>query len=280
MGEDKTDGTAFQRINCYSSSNLVEWSYVGALLSRTSSGDLGPNRIVERPKIVYNKSTKKYVLWMHIDNSSYSEAKAGVATSDSICGTYTYRGSVNPLGFQSRDMGVFIDDDDKGYLLTEDRQNGLRIDLLSDDYLSVKSSTYVWAEKIESPALIKKNGMYYMFGSHLTGWDANDNVYSTATKLSGPWSSWNTFARVGSKTYQSQTSFVLPVGDNFMYMGDRWVSSNLMASTYIWLPLKVDGKNVTMDDMVNWVMDASSGSMVRKNFIMQTITATPSLMIP
>lgn len=66
------------------------------------------------------------------------------------------------------------------------RKNGLRINLLSDDYLTVKSSTYQWKEKIESPAMIKKNGVYFMFGSKLTGWDPNDNVYSTATKISGP----------------------------------------------------------------------------------------------
>lgn len=120
IGEDKTDGSAFQNINCYSSTDLVSWTYVGALLSQTSSGDLGPNRVVERPKVLYNSSTKKYVLWMHIDDSSYAEAKVGVATGDSVCGKYTYLGSWQPLGYQSRDVGVFQDDDGSAYLLTED----------------------------------------------------------------------------------------------------------------------------------------------------------------
>lgn len=120
IGEDKTDGSAFQNINCYSSTDLVSWKYVGALLSQTSSGDLGPNRVVERPKVLYNSSTKKYVLWMHIDDSSYAEAKVGVATGDSVCGKYTYQGSWQPLGYQSRDIGVFQDDNGSAYLLTED----------------------------------------------------------------------------------------------------------------------------------------------------------------
>jgi hypothetical protein len=241
----------------------VEWSYVGALLSRTSSGDLGPNRVVERPKVVYNKATKKYVLWMHIDSSDYGEAKAGVATSDSVCGKFEYKGSSRPLGFESRDQGVFVDEDDKAYLLTEDRKNGLRIDLLSDDYLTVKSSVYTWKEKYEAPAVIKKNGVYFMFASKLTGWNTNDNVYSTATKLSGPWSGWKIFADSGSNTYNSQTTFVLPVGSGAMYLGDRWVSDNLMRSTYIWLPLKLEGTTASMKNAVNWVVDAKSGSMVR-----------------
>lgn len=120
IGEDKTDGSAFQNINCYSSANLVEWTYVNALLSLTSSGDLGPSRVVERPKVIYNDDTETYVMYLHIDSSSYGEAKVGVATSDSVCGDYTYHGSFQPLGFQSRDIGLFKDDDGSAYLLTED----------------------------------------------------------------------------------------------------------------------------------------------------------------
>ncbi|KAH7131890.1 galactan 1,3-beta-galactosidase [Dendryphion nanum] len=261
VGEDKTDGSKFQNINCYSSQNLVEWKYEGALLTRQGSGDLGPDRIIERPKVIYNKSTNQYVLWMHIDSSDYGDAKVGVATGGSVCGTYSYKGSFRPLGFESRDQGAYVDDDGKGYLLTEDRKNGLRIDLLSPDYLSVQSATYVWKEKIESPAMIKKNGIYFMFGSKLTGWDANDNVYSTATNIAGPWSEWKTFADSGSKTYNSQTTFVLPVGDNFMYMGDRWIKDNLMRSTYIWLPLTISGRTASMKNSVNWVPNAATGAM-------------------
>jgi beta-xylosidase len=119
-GEDKTQGSAFQNVNCYSSTNLVDWTYVGAVLSRQSSGDLGPNRVVERPKVIFNKNTNQYVMWMHIDSSDYKEAKTGVATSSSVCGSYSYRGSFQPLGQQSRDMNLFVDDDGTGYLLTED----------------------------------------------------------------------------------------------------------------------------------------------------------------
>ena len=90
------------------------------MLSRTASGDTGPNRVIERPKIMHNKKTGKYLLWMHIDSSDYSDARIGVAIGDTVCGKYTYLRSERPLGFQSRDSGVFVDDDGKGYLLTED----------------------------------------------------------------------------------------------------------------------------------------------------------------
>lgn len=122
IGEDKTDGTFFQNVNCYSSTDLVEWTYRGALLSRTdeAGSDLGPNRIVERPKVIYNDDTGKYVLYMHIDSSDYKDARVGIATGDSVCGKYTYHRSFRPLGRQSRDMGLFKDDDGSAYLMTED----------------------------------------------------------------------------------------------------------------------------------------------------------------
>ncbi|KAI0009914.1 galactan 1,3-beta-galactosidase [Xylariaceae sp. FL0662B] len=264
IGEDKTDGSAFQNINCYSSTDLVMWAYEGALLSRTDgAGDLGSNRVVERPKVIYNDATKLYVMYLHIDSSNYGEAKVGVATATEVCGTYTYVGSSRPLGFQSRDIGLFKDDDGSAYLLTEDRENGLRIDALSDDYLNVTEAVYLWETSIEAPAVLKRGATYFMFGSRLTGWDANDNVYSTASAPSGPWSDWATFADPGSNTYDSQTTFVLPLGDDgALYLGDRWVSSNLMRSTYVWLPLDISGTSASMANRVSWTPDVAAGTWV------------------
>lgn len=70
-------------------------------------------------KVIQN-SSGQWVMWMHIDSSNYGEAKVGIATSSSICGSYKYVRSFQPLGRQSRDMGLFKDDDGSGYLLTED----------------------------------------------------------------------------------------------------------------------------------------------------------------
>ncbi|CAI4219601.1 unnamed protein product [Parascedosporium putredinis] len=229
IGEDKTDGTPFQNVNCYASTDLVRWDYVGALLSRTSSGDLGPDRIVERPKVIYNDATGKYVLWMHIDSRDYGDAKAGVATGDSVCGKY--------------------DDDGSAYLLTEDRQNGLRIDKLDSTYTKVESNVYTWSEKIESPP-----------------WS------STSTSLSSGWSAWREFADDGANTYASQTTFILPFGDgNFMYLGDRWRSDNLFTSSYIWLPITIAGPtSVSLKNKVNWVPGLAEGASAWREGIAET----------
>ncbi|KAG7288322.1 hypothetical protein NEMBOFW57_007853 [Staphylotrichum longicolle] len=258
IGEDKTSGSNFENVNCYSSTNLVEWKYEGALLSRTSSGDLGPNRVVERPKVIYNDKTRKYVLWMHMDSGNYGEARVAVATGDTVCGKYQYIRSFQPLGRESRDMGLFKDDDGKGYLLTEDRKYGLRIVALSDDYLNPTTDVYSWklegGNRVEAPAMIKLGKTYFMFASMMTGWDANENQYTTSTSLTSGWSSWKKFADSGSKTYNSQTTYILKTSENSaIYMGDRWVKDNLKASTYVWLPLTISGTTVTMKNFVSWV---------------------------
>lgn len=135
IGEDKAIGQEFLNVNCYSSTNLVDWQFKGHLLSQISeTGDLGPSRIVERPKVIYNNQTDTFVMWMHIDNfpnkdnpdssDNYQEAQVGVATSKTACGRYTYHGSFRPLGRPSRDMNLFKDDDGSAYLLTEDVRDG------------------------------------------------------------------------------------------------------------------------------------------------------------
>jgi hypothetical protein len=154
VGEDKVAGSTFTAVACYSSTDLVHWTRQANALSRQASGDLGPGRIVERPKVIYNSTTGKYVLWTHIDNTSYSDQRAGVAISDTPCGPYTYLGATRPLGHPSRDLGLFKDDDGIGYLIHEDPAAGMRIERLSADYTSAQSTvaTFASLEVPTSPA--------------------------------------------------------------------------------------------------------------------------------
>jgi len=262
LGEDKTNGSAFQNVKCYSSTDLANWTFVSNVLTRQASGDLGPNRVIERPHVIYNAATSQFVMYMHVDNSSYTDRKAGVATSSSVCGSYSYRGSVKPLGHDSLDDNLF-QDGAKGYFLSEDRTNAkLQIYLLSDDYLSV-SSLVATVSQYEAPALAKVGSTYLLFGSHLSGWATNDNQYTTATSLAGPWAAWKSFAPAGTNTCNSQSTSVLPVtgskGMTFVFLADRWNSSNLADSRYIWLPLTITGTTVSMPCATSWKLDAATG---------------------
>ncbi|RPB07816.1 Arabinanase/levansucrase/invertase [Morchella conica CCBAS932] len=273
VGENKTakpGDNLFQTVACYKSKDLVQWEFVNDILKATAEGnsDLSPEGIIERPKVIYNEKTNKYVMWMHVDKPGYGYARAGVAWSDSVCGDYTYVASYRPLDkYVSRDLTAWVDDDGTGYLFGEDRPTGLVIFKLSDDFLTIDSEVYNFNEHIESPAIMKDdNGVYYVLGSQLTGWAANDNYYSTAENIAGPWSTIITDTATGSKTYQSQSSYVQRVGKTFVYMGDRWSPGNragLGASTYIWLPLELNTEtrtlNLTWYD--SWSIDPRTGDL-------------------
>ena len=264
LGEDKTSGSPFQNIKCYSSTDLKTWTFVANVLTRQSSGDLGPNRIVERPHVIYNASTSTYVMYMHIDNTNYSERRAGVATSSSICGSYTYRGSFKPAGHDSLDDNLFLDGS-TAYFISEDRTNAkLQIYQLSADFLSVVALVKT-LNQYESPAMVKIGGTYYLFGSHLTGWSTNDNQYTTATSITGTWSSWRSFAPSGTNTCNSQTTAILPVsgssGTSYVFLGDRWNSGNLADSRYVWQPLTISGTTVSMACQSSWTIDTATGTV-------------------
>ncbi len=113
--------------------------------------------------------------------------------------------------------------------------------------------------------MVKIGGTYYLFGSHLTGWSTNDNQYTTATSITGTWSSWRSFAPSGTNTCNSQTTSILPVSGSsttsYVFLGDRWNSSNLTDSRYVWQPLTISGATVSMTCRSSWTIDTSTGAV-------------------
>jgi hypothetical protein len=270
IGEDKTNGSAFQNVKCYASTDLVHWTFKQNLLTRQSSGDLGPSRVLERPKLIYNDSTRQYVMYMHIDSSDYGDARAGVATSGSSgpCDApYNYLGSVRPLGNMARDMTLFKDTDGQAYLAASANNNAdMVIYRLSSDYLSVSQEVYRLAgQSREAPAIFKVNGVYFMVTSGTSGWSPNMQRYMSAMSLAGPWSSQTDLTPSSSTSYDSQTAFVLPVTDGwdttYVYVGDRWFSDNLADSRYVWVPLTVNpgARTLAASWYDSWTVDTATG---------------------
>lgn len=269
-GEVKFNGNLFQGVACYSTNNFVDWTNEGIVLPVEGEDSIiGPKRIIERPKVMHCPATGKYVMYLHVDGeNNYSYAHIGVAVGDSPTGEFTFLNTIQHRGYESRDIGVFQDEDGTGYILSEDRPHGTHIYRLSDDYLSIvedvvclKGTNY-WAG-YESPIVVKRNGTYYWFGSQLTGWDCNDNMFATAPDLHGPWSEWTPFTPEGSKTYESQCDIIVPLpneaagedqwhASRFLYIGDRWNPKDLGNSELVTLPIAIDGGNATLAWHDSW----------------------------
>lgn len=250
FGEYKSDeSNAFPGFSCYSSTDLVNWKFERVVLKVQKEGMLGPNRVGERVKVMRCPKTGEYVMFFHDDNLEYKDPCIGVATSKTINGEYTVQG---PLMYQGRpvkrwDMGTFQDTDGQGYVLIHHGD----IYRLSDDYRSAAEKMPYIKGMGESPAMFKKQGVYFLLTSNLTSWEKNDNFYLTAPNIRGPWTKRGLFCPEGALTYASQTTFVFPLinGNDTvpMFMGDRWsYPHQASAATYVWMPAEVSGTSLNI----------------------------------
>ena len=307
IGEDKTnDYKPCPGIHMYSSSDLYNWDDEGLVLKTMKSesdlseeyfaklygdlpydeqyaiyedlwqGDGNDGCVIERPKMLYNKNTNKYIIWFHADGttpsskgqSNYAKAKAGIAISESpvgpfkLLGTYLlvnddkYDHSWDKIGGHVRDMNLFQDDDGTAYVIySSDGNTNTYIVKLNNDYTNISRSdsgspiegidyivTFVQNSR-EAPALFKYNNKYYMITSGCTGWSPNPAQYAISDKVLGEWKIvGNPCTDDGSSTtYDTQSTCVYKVDKGkYIYMGDRWFSNNLRDSRYVWLPIEFD----------------------------------------
>ncbi|MFP3126572.1 glycoside hydrolase family 43 protein [Ectobacillus funiculus] len=250
-------------VSCYSSSDLHTWKNEGIVLPAVTNDlehDLNPRMVLERPKVIYNDTTRKFVMWMHIDSADYSYARAGVAISDSPVGPFEYIGSFRPNEQMSRDMTLFKDTDGKAYhIFSSEGNSTLCITLLSDDYLSPTTQyTRNFINNYrEAPALFKHEGKYYIITSGCTGWSPNEAEYAVAENIMGPWKVIGNpcFGTDAETTFHSQGTYVLPIKGKsgaYIFMADRWKREDLKDSRYIWLPLQIKNNTIEIKWLNQW----------------------------
>jgi hypothetical protein len=266
-GEERSQGldTNYRYVSCYSSKDLTNWEFRGDVLKMTGPDTLGPRWVMERPKVFYNKKTKKYVMYMHIDNRSYKVAQVGIAVSDKPDGPFQFVKRFRPLGHESRDIGQFIDDDGTPYLVFEDRPFGFRIAALSEDYMDVVKQMSLIPAHMEGGAIVHYEGLYYSIGSALTGWNPNPNKYAVSVSLEGPWSEFKDIAPPETKTYGSQSPMLIKVAGRkkatVIFMGDIWKPRTQWDSRYLWMPLEIGGGKLWLPEPKPWKLDLKTGEV-------------------
>lgn len=261
FGEYKTDDeNKYIGFSCYSTIDFVNWNFEGLALPIQKDGLLGPDRVGERVKVLKCPKTGKYVMFMHTDDLKYCDPVIGLGISERIDGEFTFIGPILYKGSPIKmwDMGTFVDDDGKAYLMTHEGD----IYLLSDDYTeAVEKVVENIAPGGESPAMFKKDGIYFIMFSNKTSWERNDNYYLTAKSIDGSWEYKGLFCPEGSFTYNSQCSFVFDYyGDSGripVYIGDRWsFPKQASAATLVLLPIQIDGDGMKIENYMSiWSPD-------------------------
>lgn len=110
-GETRSNGGPVSSlgVSCYTSKNFQNWTPRGFVFKTVddTSSDIQKGCIIERPKVLYNARTKKFVMWFHLElkGQGYAAARAAVAVSDGPLGPFRLVSSerVNagcyPIGF-------------------------------------------------------------------------------------------------------------------------------------------------------------------------------------
>jgi hypothetical protein len=270
FGEDRgqTNARGRRYVSCYSSTNLAHWTFRNQVVKLADPENLGRGWILERPKVFYNAATKKFVMYVHIDDGRYQVASVAVLTSDTVDGDYHYLKIFRPLGHESRDIGQFVDDDGAAYLIFEDRPFGFRIAKLSADYLNVEKEICLVPEHMEGGAVVHYNGLYYVLGSALTGWNPNPNKYATARSLAGPWSEFKDIAPPEQNTFGSQSSMLIKVvgtkTTSVIFLGDIWKPRTQWDSRYLWMPLEIGDGKMSLPEPRAWTLDIKTGEALIK----------------
>lgn len=264
LGESRS-GPECLGVSCYTSTDLYSWKRQGLAMTPTGTMtaegmDVAQGRTFERPKVVFNAPTGKWVMWLHWENGEdYGQARVAVLTSDHITGPYTLTegGVFRPGGLDSRDQTLFLDGDGKAYHVSSTEMNyRTHFIRLTDDFTrpTDEESVEVLGMRYEAASMLGYGEQYWCLFSGCDGWNANRGRFIWNDNPLRDWhygrdfyanNSWGRDFCVDEgnlKCYGSQPAYVFPVQGRdrcFIYMGDRWNSGNVGASRYVWLPLSI-----------------------------------------
>lgn len=317
VGENKSNGHSGNCVAVYTSDDLYHWTFRGDVLRSVESREqlsqdpyfaevyagyteeeldhvyqcINTETVMERPKMLYNQKTGKYVVWFHSDDLTeknpgykYDVGMAGVAISDSPFGPFRfierYRLDHCPSGQidcypsskgEARDMNLFQDDDGAAYIVyTSENNKTLYISKLNEEYTYLSAAPEEAQYGVdyirlfpgamrEAPALAKgDNGRYYLISSSTTGWMSNQARVWSADNIFGTWQNdgnpcVGTDANV---TFDTQSTCIFRAENGrWIYYGDRWNGSALFDSRYIWLPVTFHDDKLTISWETQWTVE-------------------------
>lgn len=227
-------------VRLYSSTDLYNWTDEGIICMPEPddiTSPLHPNSKMDRPHILYNEMTKKFVLWMKVMGEKIWGGKdkqyMTVAVSDSIKGPFKIiNRMLHPCGMDSGDFDLFVDNG-KGYIIFERVHKDMIVMELTDDYMDVTDKYSVHFPRKcppyvrEAPAVFKKDGMLYMFTSGTTAKFPNPSEVAVSKDIHGEWKELGNphINDIKNTSFDSQISCVFKVQDSDMYiaMADRWL---------------------------------------------------------
>ena len=233
---DGKNGVWHWGVRCYSSKDLYNWQDEGLIIPPVlddETSPLHPSAMMDRPHILYNESTKKYVCWLKIMGRDGSQTET-VLSADNLLGPYTIvRTGLKPLGMSAGDFDLAKAPDGKGYYFFERVHSETIIADLTDDYTDVTgyySTHFPHAGPPyvrEATAHFTRKGRHYLITSGTTGYFPNPSEAAVADTWHGPYRVLGD-PHIGDESrtsFHSQISsvFHVPNSDLYIALADRWL---------------------------------------------------------
>ncbi|TAP45845.1 family 43 glycosylhydrolase [Arthrobacter sp. S39] len=223
-------------VRAYSSTDLYNWEDRGLIIPPVeddTGSPLHPTRFMDRPHIIYNRYSKKYVCWLKIMEDGAQ--RSTILAADSFLGPYEIvKSGVRPLGMNAGDFDLVIEPTDgKAYYYFERVHSEMICADLTEDYTGVTGyySTHFHHPAPpyvrEAPAHFKRGNTHYLVTSGTTGYFPNPSELASAPSYHGPWTVLgNPHVEDKSETsFRSQISCVFKhpnKSDLYIAMADRW----------------------------------------------------------
>ncbi len=278
-------------VRCYVSTDLMNWSNSGLVLSVTSEGqhpEVADAGILDRPKVVFNPATRKFVMYFKLyppkaagDTVGTDVAYVGVATASEPLGPFEYQGKFTGAGSPSGsgDFAIFQDEDGAAYhIAVRKPDKALVCGRLTQDGLRPEGEYTVMegvTRATEAPALFRRGGKYHLLGSGSTGWNPNPARMFVADRIAGPYQplgnpckGLNPHNQLGpEKAFGGQSTFVMRApwnADEWIAMFDIWKPEDPINAGYIWLPLRFENDKPVIRWQDEWKPGAAFATGVNE----------------
>lgn len=224
-------------VRCYASTDLYNWEDKGLIIPPEPDdpdSSLHPSSCMDRPHILYNAHTGKYVCWLKIMGKDGTQSET-VLTADHLLGPYTkVREGLRPLGMSAGDFDLAVAPDGKGYYFFERVHSETIIADLTDDYTDVTGyySTHFVRHcppfTREGTSHFVRRHKHYLLTSGTTGYYPNPSEIAVADTWHGPYTVLGDPhpADPTRTSFHSQVSSVFKVPgkkDLYIALADRWV---------------------------------------------------------
>ncbi|MGZ8538650.1 MAG: family 43 glycosylhydrolase, partial [Flavisolibacter sp.] len=262
----------FESVTCYSSKDLVNWTFEADVLTKKEVLDSGKNKWVGRLGVAYIKELNKYAMFVQHDREVL------IAVSESPTGQFKWHQKINMkemIGTSNTgDQTVFTDEDSgKSYLVYSYGSGRNKIYVseigIKDGKVNLLDCTKIFqGESREGNCMFKYNGRYYMNASNIYGWDASFAYYLVADDIRGPYEPINNMMVMNGCTedyaHVTQTGFFVSVKgskqETIVYCGDRWANFAGNGLGYNqWFPLSFEGKAPFFNSLGSWNLNAQTG---------------------